>query len=185
MANTRKLDYVILGLLSHEPLTGYEIKQRIDGTLSMFWGASFGSIYPSLAQLEKNDFVNSSDTSNTGRKKICYSITEKGREELKKWLKEPVEKDELRFETLLKLFFGSENGADGTLEHIERFEEKITHQIPYLEASVKQLESILDLDPAHRYYLLTAKMGLCTYQAFLSWCTQTKDILKSNQEEQL
>ena len=29
MANEKKLDCVILGLLSHEPMTGYEIKKRI------------------------------------------------------------------------------------------------------------------------------------------------------------
>jgi len=48
MANEKKLDCVILGLLSHEDLTGYEIKKRIDTGLKLFWSASFGSIYPTL-----------------------------------------------------------------------------------------------------------------------------------------
>ena len=30
MAIEKKIDYVILGLLSHEDLTGYEIKKRMD-----------------------------------------------------------------------------------------------------------------------------------------------------------
>ena len=30
MANTKKMDYVLLGLLSHESMTGYEIKKRLD-----------------------------------------------------------------------------------------------------------------------------------------------------------
>ena len=47
----KKLDCVILGLLSHEELTGYEIKRRIDSSLSYFWGASYGSIYPTLNSL--------------------------------------------------------------------------------------------------------------------------------------
>ena len=51
MANEKKLDCVILGLLSHEELTGYEIKKRIDTTLKYFWGASYGSIYPTLSDL--------------------------------------------------------------------------------------------------------------------------------------
>ena len=53
MANEKKIDCVILGLLSHEELTGYEIKKRMDTTLKYFWSASYGSIYPAL-----NDLVN-------------------------------------------------------------------------------------------------------------------------------
>ena len=45
MANKKKMDYVLLGLLSHEPMTGYEIKKRLDTTLRFFWGGSYGSIY--------------------------------------------------------------------------------------------------------------------------------------------
>ncbi len=51
MANTKKMDYVLLGLLSHEPMTGYEMKKRLDTSLRFFWGGSFGSIYPTLNQL--------------------------------------------------------------------------------------------------------------------------------------
>lgn len=29
MANTKKMDYVLLGLLSHEPMTGYEMKRKV------------------------------------------------------------------------------------------------------------------------------------------------------------
>ena len=46
MAKERKIDMVILGLLSHEDLTGYEIKKRMDGAISFFWKGSFGNIYP-------------------------------------------------------------------------------------------------------------------------------------------
>ena len=104
MANTKKMDYVLLGLLSHEPMTGYEMKKRLDTTLRFFWGGSYGSIYPTLNQLEKEGKVTREDVSSNGREKISYSITEYGKDSLKEWLRKPVEKDELRYETLLKLF---------------------------------------------------------------------------------
>ena len=49
MASEKKMDCVILGLLSNESMTGYEIKKRMDTTLKFFWSASFGSIYPTLS----------------------------------------------------------------------------------------------------------------------------------------
>ena len=70
MVKENKTMYVILGLLSHTPMTGYDIKKRIDSTLKYFWGASFGSIYPALGELEKQKFVTRETLSNEkGREK--------------------------------------------------------------------------------------------------------------------
>ena len=110
MANEKKIDCVILGLLSHEELTGYEIKKRMDTTLKYFWSASYGSIYPALNDLVHRGLATKREDTNSKRNKLIYTITENGRDYLKKWLSLPVEKDELRYETLLKLFFGGEKG---------------------------------------------------------------------------
>ncbi len=177
MANTKKMDYVLLGLLSHEPMTGYEMKKRLDSSLRFFWGGSFGSIYPTLNQLEKEGKVTKEDASSNGREKISYSITEKGKESLKEWLQKPVEKDELRYETLLKLFFGNETGFDGAKEHIERFEEKCKGELVILNMLADNLAQYLD-DDTHKYYYLTVRFGIKTYETYLEWCKEAKERIK-------
>lgn len=177
MANTKKMDCVILGLLSHEPMTGYEIKKRIDSTLHFFWSGSFGSIYPTLNCLEKEGKVTKENISSNGREKISYSITDYGRESLKDWLSKPVEKDELRYETLLKLFFGTETGLEGALEHIERFEEKCKDELAVLNMFEKNLEQFLE-DDTHKHYFLTVKFGIKTYESYLNWCSEAKEKIK-------
>lgn len=87
-------------------MTGYEIKKRLDTRLRLFWNASYGSIYPTLNELEKEGLVKKEELEEKGRDKIRYTITEDGRDVLKEWLKKPAVKDELRYETLLKLFSG-------------------------------------------------------------------------------
>lgn len=177
MATEKKLDCVILGLLSHEDLTGYEIKKRMDTVLKYFWGASYGSIYPTLSDLVKRGFaVRGEDTENK-RNKRSYRITEDGRAHLKEWLKLPAEKDELRYETLLKLFFGSGQGAPQAISHIEAFREKIEKELPYLLDAEKALQDGVDEDPAHKYYLLTVEFGIKTYRAYLEWCEDAKRLL--------
>ena len=99
MANDKKLDCVILGLLSHEDLTGYEIKKKIDTALTFFWHASFGSIYPTLKELVNKGFAVKSDKKENSRNQIKYAITNQGRNHLKKWLEIPENRDELRYET--------------------------------------------------------------------------------------
>lgn len=178
MASEKKMDQVILGLLSHEPMTGYEIKKRMDTTLKFFWNASYGSIYPTLNTLEKEKKVTKVETTENGRDKATYSITEVGKNSLKEWLALPVIKDELRYETLLKLFFGSEVGKEITVDHIEAFEEKIKKELPFLKASVKQLKE-LNQEEAHQYYMLTALFGEKVFETYLDWCKEAKAILKT------
>lgn len=97
----------------------------MDTSLKYFWGASYGSIYPALSDLVKNGMAVKRDETENNRNKIIYSITQKGRCHLKDWLRLPAEKDELRYETLLKLFFGNEAGALQAISHIDAFEEKL------------------------------------------------------------
>ena len=177
MANKKKMDYVLLGLLSHEPMTGYEMKKRLDTALRFFWSGSYGSIYPTLNQLETEGKVTKENTSSNGREKITYSITEYGKEQLKEWLKKTVEKDELRYETLLKLFFGKENGFEAAKEHIERFEEKCKSELEVLNMFAESLMPYLE-DDTHKYYYLTVRFGIKTYEAYLEWCTEAKEQIK-------
>lgn len=177
MANEKKIDCVILGLLSHEELTGYEIKKRMDTTLKYFWNASYGSIYPALNDLVNRGLATKREDTKSKRNKFIYTITENGRDYLKKWLSLPVEKDELRYETLLKLFFGSEKGEDQALIHIEAFEKKIEEELLHLLHSEMVLNKCLNDDAAHKYYLLTVEFGIKTYQTYLEWCKEAKRLL--------
>lgn len=177
MANEKKMDCVILGLLNHESLTGYEIKKRMDTTFKFFWSASYGSIYPTLDFLVNDGRVTKLEITDNGRDKVIYTITDEGKEYLKKWLALPVTKDELRYETLLKVFFGGEIGSSVTLEHICNFESKIKSELPYLQGAVHELTKIQDDEEGHKYYLLTAMFGKRIYEAYLEWCEYAKKIL--------
>ena len=177
MATEKKMDCVILGLLSHEDLTGYEIKKRMDTVLKYFWGASYGSIYPTLSDLVYRGLAVKRNGAENKRNKIIYSITEEGRNYLKEWLKLPAEKDELRYETLLKLFFGHESGRLQAISHINAFQEKIERELPYLIGAANTLRNHEDFDDTHKYYLLTVEFGIKTYRAYLEWCGEAKAIL--------
>jgi DNA-binding PadR family transcriptional regulator len=51
------LELAVLGLLSEQPLHGYELKKRLSETLGPLWGISFGSLYPALRRLEKSGAI--------------------------------------------------------------------------------------------------------------------------------
>ncbi|MCM3766230.1 PadR family transcriptional regulator [Neobacillus niacini] len=184
MANEKKMNFVILGLLSHESLTGYEIKKRMDTTFKFFWSASYGSIYPTLNSLVQDGLVTKLDITENGRDKMLYTITAAGKELLKQWLVLPVTKDELRYETLMKVFFGGKIGPSLTLEHIHNFESKIKNDLPSLEGAVQKLTEIQDEEDDHKYFLLTATFGKQIYEAYLEWCEYAKKILGGTSSNQ-
>ncbi len=181
MARERKIDMVILGLLSHEDLTGYDIKKRIDGAISFFWKGSFGNIYPALKDMEKDGLIIKSDTSVGGREKLTYHITIEGKNLLKAWLQNKQASNELKYETLLKLFFGGADSKEVSIRNIEVFEEGIKSDLEILKSYCMVLEKDLD-NPDHVYYYLTASFGVETNEAYLKWCSKAKKILNQMED---
>ena len=174
----RKIDVVILGLLSHEDLTGYDIKKRIDGAISFFWKGSFGSIYPALSDMEKTGQITKCRSMKTaGRGKILYHITPEGKKTLKSWINNEQASNELKYETLLKIYFGGIQDPEISLRNIRVFENKIKGDLELLKIYKTNLEKDRDNED-HVYYLLTLMFGIETYEAYLRWCAKAKKILK-------
>lgn len=176
MAREKKIDMVILGLLSHEELTGYDIKKRIDGAISFFWKGSFGNIYPALKELEEQKMIKKSGSDAGGREKITYRITKEGKKTLSTWLKNDQAGNELRYETLLKLFFGGNGSQKDSIRNIELFEEQIKKDLELLRSYCSLLEKKLK-DEDHMYFYLTASFGVESYEAYLKWCMKAKKML--------
>lgn len=179
MAKDRKIDMVILGLLYHEQLTGYDIKKRIDSSIHFFWKGSFGSIYPALNDMEIKGLVikHEKTEKSGGRERIEYSITEQGEEVLKIWLNESKASNELKYETLLKLFFGGVENKEVSIRNIEQFEQEIQQEFKLLKMYQENLSKVLN-ENDHIYYYLTVTFGVETYEGYLRWCEKAKEMLK-------
>ena len=51
------LEYAILGFLRSRPMTGYELKKIIDGSVSHFWPADQSQIYRTLGKLAERGWA--------------------------------------------------------------------------------------------------------------------------------
>lgn len=184
MGKENKTVYVILGLLNHEDLSGYDIKKRIDHSLSYFWGTGFGQIYPTLTQMELKEWVTKTEASVDGmRKRNLYSITELGKQQLLQWLSEPAEREVVKYEILLKLFFGSEVGAGKNIENLNSFKQNYLEQIPVLTHFESELKGVMAQSPDHLYYLLTVMFGKKIYEAYVEWASEAIKLIEQTQKE--
>ncbi|RVT59879.1 helix-turn-helix transcriptional regulator [Niallia taxi] len=90
----------ILAILSFWPSSGYDIKAEFEHKAAgLYWGMSYGSIYPKLKKLEEEGLIFPMEKEEEGRKKKLYELTSNGWGEFEKWLQAtpayPVVKDEL------------------------------------------------------------------------------------------
>ena len=57
MKKTTTLDYIILGLIQENALSGYRIRKTFEDTALGNFGGSPGTIYPALNRLEQNKLI--------------------------------------------------------------------------------------------------------------------------------
>jgi DNA-binding PadR family transcriptional regulator len=181
MAKENKTLYIILGLLQHEDLSGYDIKKKIDIMISHFWEAGYGQIYPTLKQLVENGDVLKADVeSNKGPDRIVYSITDAGRNKLIQWLKIPEVNDTVRYEILLKLFFGNLVSAEDNVDRIVKFQSEQEDKLEMISQFKKNLLAVLPENQDHLYYYLTVLFGEKIYKAYLEWAQEALRLLDEN-----
>jgi len=109
--------FLLLGMVALGPMSGYDIKQRADGSTRHFWQISYGQIYPELKALEKAGMVQTAEAARGSRQRTLHQLTETGTEALSDWLSDStVTPVELRDEMLLKLFFSDSVGKEEQIQ---------------------------------------------------------------------
>jgi DNA-binding PadR family transcriptional regulator len=156
--------YVILGMVSREPRSGYEIKAVVDDSVRFFWAASYGQIYPELKRLTEAGLVEGSDVPRGERKRTVYAITAEGETALVEWLRQPPETTEMREEGLLKLFFSevlAPAEAAATLRSMREYRLGLVKRLRGMESKT------LEKDP---FSLMVLQGGIEYNEWFADWC---------------
>jgi DNA-binding PadR family transcriptional regulator len=107
------LRFAILGLLTEEPMHGYEVKGRFERMLGGTWEVNIGQVYTTLQRLERDGLIEA--TGGRGdRNKLSYRSTAAGADAFGEWLGDPDnEPQQLRESIYLKLLLAlrQRNGA--------------------------------------------------------------------------
>lgn len=104
---------IILGFLNYGEMSGYDIKQAFSGSISFFYDASFGAIYPALRKLEEEGLVTKQEVIQSGKpNKILYKSTEAGKQTFLQEIKTPILPPVLRSDMLVKIFFGKSRSKE-------------------------------------------------------------------------
>ena len=119
---------ILLGFLTRQPLTGYDLKKRFSISFSFFSGASYGSIYPALKKMEREGLVTQQlEIQDGAPNRKVYSITAAGRKVFFEALTAPFPWEMPKQPFLTRLFFFShlspEAGKAAVGSHLESLKE--------------------------------------------------------------
>lgn len=117
-----ELEHCVLGVLAlFGPCTAYRVRNYVSGSLSSYWSASAGAIYPLLARLSDEGWIRASETPFGTRTRRAFALSAAGRRVLRDWLRTPVDEalaahthDPVR----TRIFFLDVIGADAADEHL-------------------------------------------------------------------
>jgi DNA-binding PadR family transcriptional regulator len=160
------LRLVLLGFLTRGDLTGYELKGAMDESVGFFFGASYGSIYPTLKSLEEEGLVRSTLVVQSDRpNKKVYSLTPEGRAYFHEALREAPAEDSFRSEFLMQLFFGHHQDPGRVLALIEDHRTSLRSSLERLRRTEEEIREISQA----RYGLMCLRYGLLYYENTLAW----------------
>ena len=175
------LGYAILGLLSREDLSGYDLTQRMAGRVGYFWSARHSQIYPELAKLEDGGYVTHSVVEQRERPdKKVYRITAEGLEDLKEWVTRPPVPRPVRDELTLKAYSvwlaDKEKAARLFREEGLRHEEQLAHY-EELRAWMEGVwrENLTRTDSPEFATYATLRRGIGYEREYAEWCRWMAD----------
>jgi DNA-binding PadR family transcriptional regulator len=176
----------LLGLLTYQPMTGYELKQFFDSTVKHFWNAELSQIYPTLKSLEEQEHVDMTvDVQENRPNRKVYRITDAGREELRRWMREPGRVSDMRDPFMIKVFFGTEMLAEDMLILLRREMEEHQKALAYDETEmrdkIRHATEHEQYTTRHAlYWTLTLEMSMAYRRAYVQWCKDAMRIIESS-----
>lgn len=180
------LKHAILGLLNIQPMSGYDLKHMaFESTVAHFWRADQAQIYRTLDAMEGSGWLTSDLKIQSERpSKRVYSLTEAGREELVRWLREPQSPPVYREPFLVQVFFAGLLSDEEILghiqQHIEAHEEtlarynEITIQAP--GGTVRERDKL--------FWGMTLELGIALEHTYLNWLRKWQAILQQRAAQQ-
>jgi PadR family transcriptional regulator AphA len=169
MANAASIRHFVLGLLNRQPMSGYDIKRFLKRLSWLIDSPSFGSLYPALHALLKDDLVTVEvvPCEDKPPRKI-YTITEAGKYILREWMDQPVTSNASLKAFLMRLILAGNLSHDGLVTHLQQRQAQVTAHRRALERTAETMGESIDLGDR-----LALDYGLTVASAELTWLDRT------------
>lgn len=182
------LKYGLLGFLNYGSLSGYDLKRIMDTSTTNFWHADLSQIYRTLKALEVEGAITSQIEAQEERPdRRVYSITDKGRAELKTWLNTPLtETSPLKEMLLFKLFFSADEDPQIILTQLRLQRSLHVQKLMQYEgqtlADIEDNVVFMGASPGHAlFWDATRRAGVLYEEMYIRWIDETINRIEEQQ----
>jgi DNA-binding PadR family transcriptional regulator len=167
--------YILLGMLSAQEMSGYDLKQQLDKSLyPCYESPAKSQIYGELRRLTQQGWTTVTEVPQTHRPdKRVYRITQAGLTALRQWLANPdIESDSFKSPFLLRLFFGHLLQRDTLVARLEARRQQLTKELAACEETERTLRDQVQAPHAneeHLHSLLIIRFRISTLRAAITW----------------
>jgi DNA-binding PadR family transcriptional regulator len=161
------LRFALLGLLTIQPSSGYDLKRAITRSTYFIWNATGPQIYNTLHKLREEGYITSRSLAQKGKPdKQIHTITASGRTALKKFMSKPIRASVTRDEVLLRIFFGNFASKNVIRRELEAYLDRVRDERTFMEAT----KTRIDAHPggkheARKFQLLSLQIKVAQYRA--------------------
>ncbi len=175
------LEYIILGFLMKEEMSGYDLKQWMANCTSYFFDASFGSIYPALKRLEEKGCISCHEVVESSKFKKLYTITDMGKSYFLSWLEKPIIFSKTKQEHLVYFYFYQYLPKEKAILNLKTFISDVESCFNQLNKEKADVEKAYDVSQFTFVYS-TMVYGVHYYQFIINWCN---NLLKQIEGEKI
>lgn len=173
--------HAILGFLSWQPSTGYELKKRFAEATPFHWSGNNNQVYGALVELHREGLVEVEVVQQEKRPaRKVYAIAEKGREALDLWLREESELPETRAEFHARLAWSAAL-PQAELERLaSAYEERLAGELLYRRERERRGEDRPARDARERrIWASLAENRIGALEAELAWIRRLREELRA------
>lgn len=173
------IKHAILGFLSYESMTGYDLKKIIQNSTFMHWSGNNNQIYKALTELSDEGHVTNEVhfQSNAPSKKV-YTISETGVGALKEWIASEAELPDIKKTFLVQLAWADLLKDEEIDQILSRYEEKLKDLLAVEEANKEKACFLPDRTPREKkIWELIYDNAAQAYQNELRWIQKVRQEL--------
>ncbi|MFD1775374.1 PadR family transcriptional regulator [Paenibacillus rhizophilus] len=179
------IKYALLSLLAREPLSGYDMKQYMNGRVSFFYKINNNQLYPTLAKLEAEGLVQleSHERESYRPARKVYSITDKGIDFLKAWVmeaEEPRSLDDFMLKQYNSWLVEPEAMIGILREKRKEHEERLKIYRGKIAGFREQQAVYPSRDPLFSS-IAVIEMGIRNEESYMEWCDRVIEALSRDE----
>jgi len=162
------LDYIVLGMILDESLTGYDIKKHIEAGVGNFYKVSFGNLYPALKRLTDKELVTLDEQTHGNRVKKYYIATAEGRKDFMEWLSTPFDYSLGGSALMTKIYFFGYLPEEARKQQLQEYEIYYRQNLRKLRAIEKAVHEV-EGEKADYFMMSTLYYGIRSTQTAIEW----------------